>query len=122
MREMKFRAWDEEEKKMIYGLNEILNEWDLFKHDVDALFDGSNPVMQSIGLKDDNNREIYEGDIMWFEFDGCKGKGVIEWDEEQCMFYVNAYKEYHVFIAGADLDYCKKRVIGNVFEGEAVNA
>ncbi len=64
MREIKFRAWDEEEKEMMYGLNTILYEWDLFKTDVEKLFSSDLPVMQYTGLKDKNGKEIYEGDII----------------------------------------------------------
>lgn len=61
MREIKFRAWDDESRTMIY--------WALFDSDgtwtpqvVRKMLD-EMPVMQYIGLKDKNGNRIYEGDI-----------------------------------------------------------
>lgn len=64
MREIKFRAWNTNEKKMVY--------FDLFDNDENYLLCGDNsfhvqndtPIMQFTGLTDQNSKEIYEGDIV----------------------------------------------------------
>ena len=56
MRELKFRAWDEEEKEMKY--------FTLF-HSLEKRLGGfCSETMQYIGLKDSKGKEIYEGDVI----------------------------------------------------------
>ena len=51
MRDIKFRYWREEDKKMIYPHHTELPN-------------NQNVLMQYTGLKDKNGKEIYEGDIL----------------------------------------------------------
>lgn len=74
MREIKFRAWDRLEKKMVYIDPLRLNSWDgqidsgwyEDENGSHALWQEFNEgrVMQYTGLKDRDGNEIYEGDYM----------------------------------------------------------
>lgn len=62
MRELKFRAWDDVEKRMYYGNTEQFDDMLGFRF---QHFETDKPVyMQYTGLKDRNGRKIYEGDVL----------------------------------------------------------
>ena len=63
MREIKFRAWYEKEKRFL--------SWDELQDGTESLqtyfnneLSDVSPLMQYTGLKDKNGKEIYEGDIL----------------------------------------------------------
>jgi uncharacterized phage protein (TIGR01671 family) len=76
MREIKFRMWSFDDKTM-YPHEEIAHFIDLF--DLNRPYeegDCFSEPMQYTGLRDKNGTEIYEGDIIRYEYseDSCWGK------------------------------------------------
>ena len=67
MREIKFRAWDKENKKMSkpFGLFDIYAGRDeAYLPDYTRFGEDNLIIQQYTGLKDKNGEEIYEGDIL----------------------------------------------------------
>ena len=127
MREIKFRAWDSFNKKML--------SWEQFKNikfDVGDGYDVGIPLeildekyqkqhnlipQQFTGLYDKNGKEIYEGDICNHEYHP-NYSGIIRWEEE-LLSYAFTLKdkdgeyEQYFFIKS---DGKKYKVIGNIYE------
>lgn len=123
-REVKFRAWDKEENKMISGDNFAFEEYaplnDLF-HNNFKKFD----FMQYTGCKDANGKEIYEGDLIRLE--GVDDREIgSTWEHigkivyKRGAFFV-CYFDYYAdgdeeLICDAQVEF--GTVIGNVYENK----
>jgi uncharacterized phage protein (TIGR01671 family) len=116
MREIKFRAWDEERKYFIeLGIGHTPL---FFNHEGKLKSDyGCIKIMQYTGLKDKNGKEIYEGDIVkWNQyFLGSKKAEEIELKTSTVYWHNGAWvlsedKGWNASI------YNNIEVIGNIYE------
>lgn len=127
MRELKFRVWNIEEKKMIdftfsdIGKANFLYEpdyhfvWKSGMKEPTKITNTENPIMQFTGLKDKSKREIYEGDILLNT--KYKNKFKIEWAKEHdyCGFVtINLEDGFRNLFLAKNFTNCK--VVGNVYE------
>lgn len=120
MREIKFRAWCPNVKKMIY-LNFIGTKpiW-LVSDEYNEI---TSELMQFTGLSDKNGKEIYEGDIIRFmmSLNGAPEIVVVQYDERIASFWPNAQYQWknsrnHKRIDWIQWDTSFDEVIGNIWE------
>jgi len=118
MREIKFRAFNKEQKKFMYSEEGSGGWWG------DCIVDCPNdyePIQQFTGLLDKNGKEIYEGDIMkglsWKEPYALKTSteilGEVKWSEFNHGWVIHSKlpKGFRTF-----LTFSRSEVIGNIWE------
>jgi uncharacterized phage protein (TIGR01671 family) len=112
-RVIKFRAWDKQRKSM-HTVSSILFYCDPIEIDHDGNMGEHKSVehfelMQFTGLTDKNGHEIYEGDILYYQFEDSMYESV-KWDADLACFVTSE----NGFIGG-DLSE-NSEVIGNIHE------
>lgn len=129
MREIKFRAWDKLNKEMINVESMNFQERRVYKDVVSYRNFEDIDLMQCTGLKDKNNKEIYEGDIIKFKdcnIDGTKefyNIGVIEREGKrdelaisQLIFEKSYFTENYIDFINETFELSE--VIGNIYESQ----
>lgn len=90
-REIKFRAWDKEQNNM-WGWDKLIDKQGTY------LNSKYFAVMQYIGLHDKNRKEIYEGDIVKYNFD-MQSKFVVKWCKRKAGFEYLEIKKKKRFLS-----------------------
>lgn len=126
MREIKFRAWDNDRKRYDYN-NHLVIQLDGMSHNLQNGESDIYTIEQFTGLHDKNGKEIYEGDILLFKnfHEGWNPKleinkwdaiCVVEWERERSSFSLTEACGNRFGFYRDSWFYYEKEIIGNIHE------
>lgn len=124
-REIKFRAWDKENNKMHYDVQDIsgmntVADFASFERILNSPMENEYGwideskrfrVMQHIGIEDKNKKEIYERDIV--KIDGQQELFTVVWVCDTARFGLQSKTQLLYFEFGLG---SKIEIIGNIYE------
>jgi uncharacterized phage protein (TIGR01671 family) len=132
MKNIKFRAWEDTEKKMYYiDLLSYMSHQEDVQDDEMPFNARINGLMQFTGLQDKNGKEIYEGDILRFENDHLIRYGEVKWNENLCRFYQEVTLKFKgtanhkkptakIFHNAMTKKYENMEIVGNIYENPEI--
>lgn len=111
-REFEFRAWLTKYNKMvkIYSWN-IWQEYFMCSEYDSEFYLEETPIMQYTGLKDKNNKEIYEGDIVTLH----NSKYKVIFNSKEARFVLRD-DEFEMNIPFTNNNNERMEIIGNIYE------
>ena len=118
-----FRVWDDRREQMFYmgsWFNTLLvgsgpNWRQIDEWEQEDVIDEHLAVMQAIGLKDVNGKELYEGDIITYNLSAfVEDLGCVRWNQQETKFDLETSRF---------LDDCrdlpkKFTIVGNIYESD----
>lgn len=124
MRDIKYRAWKKTNSPEMFndiayidfknrqiGINYRIS---FLAHRIDVEDINNVVLMQFTGLKDKNDVEIYEGDIVTCEIYGKKYIGQVEFNETLAVWFLSGMDRSDTELWGCS----NKNVIGNIYQNQ----
>lgn len=112
-REIKFRVWSSDERKWVDFPNRGFSS---FEPIIPKIYTDNNyfVIQQYTGLKDKNNIEIYEGDIIYW---GALNY-LVEWNDRSCKWQGRCpyYHKYHHPVTEQFRELMNGAIAGNIFQ------
>ena len=125
MREIKFRAWIETQKRMYEVVSICTRDWFFTTPEGTTWYRGSDfKLMQYTGLKDKNGKEIYEGDIIFETFKHPIDEGEepvtakVIWSAKHAKFQLQDSE--NTWDIWKDNNLHTYQIIGNIYENKEI--